>query len=750
MLFKNRNFINAMLIVTVSLLVMSLIFFGIFRLVHSRSVDELAASATDDAMEYLITYADEVSDHFESLWSNVSDPVFINKVRETLPQQLLDSYSPAIYTRFLSLQKNMLWNISLDKIYFDVGLLFETDDRTYFCTSRLISDDFKRDYTNHLLAFEDLSYDELMNMISIKGAQRYVRESLAVADWDNRMKLDQRGMTGLLPIGFSSDPRVHVLIFVDIDELQKKMTQFHYAGDFFMLTGNEEIVYTTDESIALVQYENGIWHDGKSDTLYMRIALDRLGLSCYLSLDNDEIYSGINNFTRLLRLLPFVFIALMLVLALLLFLRWHYPLILMAQGLPAEGGATPLKQIHSHIVNLKKENLALLSRLDYLEPAAYELLMLRLYSTENISAADAAQVRKVTGLSENSELRCVCIGCLSGGGDAPELFEAINSRVDEIMPTMTARASANHLFTAVIPWANRPAALQEQLEQLLNSLNASEQQQFAIGISDTYLGISSVSSAYKEAYSGWTDALTWRHSSVVYSGASPLNNHYSVEYDQLNDMYQALNAGNVEIAVRIFDHLVKRNFQSEKEQRLKQLYCQQFYYDIVGVLARVSTNHDMFDVLQNLFAHGRQVSLEEQIFLLRNALQECAGLIPLKTENDDLSIKVRNFCETHFHDPALSLNVVAEHFELSESSMSKFFKAHTGVTFSSFIENLRVRRAEEMLLDGKMPVRSIAEAVGYSNTTTFYNAFKRSHNCTPTQWLNLCGQDDPGAPQRGL
>ena len=54
-----------------------------------------------------------------------------------------------------------------------------------------------------------------------------------------------------------------------------------------------------------------------------------------------------------------------------------------------------------------------------------------------------------------------------------------------------------------------------------------------------------------------------------------------------------------------------------------------------------------------------------------------------------------------------------------------------------FIENLRMSHAEQLLLDGEMNVRSIAEQVGYQNPTTFYNAFKRKHSCTPTQWLNL-------------
>lgn len=62
---------------------------------------------------------------------------------------------------------------------------------------------------------------------------------------------------------------------------------------------------------------------------------------------------------------------------------------------------------------------------------------------------------------------------------------------------------------------------------------------------------------------------------------------------------------------------------------------------------------------------------------------------------------------------------------------------HTGFTFSAYIESLRIHRAEELLLQGSLSVHAISKNIGYVNTTTFYNAFKRKHNCTPTQWLKL-------------
>lgn len=99
--------------------------------------------------------------------------------------------------------------------------------------------------------------------------------------------------------------------------------------------------------------------------------------------------------------------------------------------------------------------------------------------------------------------------------------------------------------------------------------------------------------------------------------------------------------------------------------------------------------------------------------------------------------QIQSFCVEHYTDPSFSLSMVATQFYLSESNLSKLFKTHTGVTFSSYVENMRIRNAEELLLENKLSVKAIASSVGYANTVTFYNAFRRSHNCTPTQWIEM-------------
>jgi AraC-like DNA-binding protein len=71
---------------------------------------------------------------------------------------------------------------------------------------------------------------------------------------------------------------------------------------------------------------------------------------------------------------------------------------------------------------------------------------------------------------------------------------------------------------------------------------------------------------------------------------------------------------------------------------------------------------------------------------------------------------------------------------MSPRSFSRHFVAETGLTFADWRLRARLLRALELLADG-LPVTTIALDVGYSNTSAFIAAFKKTFGGTPTQYL---------------
>lgn len=84
----------------------------------------------------------------------------------------------------------------------------------------------------------------------------------------------------------------------------------------------------------------------------------------------------------------------------------------------------------------------------------------------------------------------------------------------------------------------------------------------------------------------------------------------------------------------------------------------------------------------------------------------------------------------------LSLNEVAEKLFISANYLSALIRKETGITFHEHVLSAKMKIARTMLADPRILVNEVANAVGYSNYISFYNAFKRMENMTPTEYRN--------------
>lgn len=101
------------------------------------------------------------------------------------------------------------------------------------------------------------------------------------------------------------------------------------------------------------------------------------------------------------------------------------------------------------------------------------------------------------------------------------------------------------------------------------------------------------------------------------------------------------------------------------------------------------------------------------------------------------------FIDENYADKQLSLTVVAEKFGLSETYLSRLFKAQKGVNYSEYLERLRINRACELLSEGRS-VETTADMAGYNSVTVFRAAFKRICGVNPSEFKS-CGQADENA-----
>lgn len=74
---------------------------------------------------------------------------------------------------------------------------------------------------------------------------------------------------------------------------------------------------------------------------------------------------------------------------------------------------------------------------------------------------------------------------------------------------------------------------------------------------------------------------------------------------------------------------------------------------------------------------------------------------------------------------------------LSYSSFRKTFKEYTGFSPAKFINDVRMRKAKELLTNTSMNIKEVAYSVGYNNHDYFFTAFRHSTGQTPAEYRKM-------------
>lgn len=94
-------------------------------------------------------------------------------------------------------------------------------------------------------------------------------------------------------------------------------------------------------------------------------------------------------------------------------------------------------------------------------------------------------------------------------------------------------------------------------------------------------------------------------------------------------------------------------------------------------------------------------------------------------------------------DPGLSwtLKRMAEVAGISRSSFAQKFKEQIGTTPRDHLLNVRMRRAEMLMKDGRQQLKMIARLIGYRSVSAFSTAYKRWAGKTPRQHRKLLNRE---------
>lgn len=111
----------------------------------------------------------------------------------------------------------------------------------------------------------------------------------------------------------------------------------------------------------------------------------------------------------------------------------------------------------------------------------------------------------------------------------------------------------------------------------------------------------------------------------------------------------------------------------------------------------------------------------------------------IKSKSKEVFILIYNEIALNkiYLNPNLTASIITNRYKISNGYLSQIFSKYAEESFTDYINNLRIKEAQEMLIDNKYnnyTIVAIGLESGFNSKSTFFHAFKKHTGMTPTEY----------------
>lgn len=175
---------------------------------------------------------------------------------------------------------------------------------------------------------------------------------------------------------------------------------------------------------------------------------------------------------------------------------------------------------------------------------------------------------------------------------------------------------------------------------------------------------------------------------------------------------------------KIDEYRIHCSRQTLKKEKLDK------YLEICGLLKRLPP---LYVTRPPGYRLQSQAVAMEVLFELVNhfsAAEDFAGAVNDETVLERLA-EMTAYIEEH-HAEKISLEEIASHFYLSREYFSRFFRKNMGVTFSRYVNQIRLMHIYHDLCSTGEGVMELSEKHGFANYKLFNRMFREIYGCKPS------------------
>lgn len=330
--------------------------------------------------------------------------------------------------------------------------------------------------------------------------------------------------------------------------------------------------------------------------------------------------------------------------------------------------------------------------------------------------------------------------------DGNLLTVSLKKMVDDSLEDKVRIVSLNYLDTIVVIAFLKSTAEHkvfiDEIDKVCKMSNRILQISTIAGVGRAYGNASDISISYKEAQ----DAISYKifaedSQAISIMDIEPGENIEDyIEEKQIPRIIHELKAGDAQSLKTIVNEAVMK-FKNETES-LSRL--QFFYTDLLVEMSRLARGHKMMSEAARLMDIDVKAELSECKDLNDFAQKVCDRAVELQqnmnAERDvftrSITDRAKQYINEHYTEKDMSVERVCGQLNVCASYFSSVFKRDVGMSFVTYLTQVRMDEAKRLLDTTDEKSYVIAGMVGYDEPNYFSYVFKKQFGVSPSKYRN--------------
>lgn len=128
-----------------------------------------------------------------------------------------------------------------------------------------------------------------------------------------------------------------------------------------------------------------------------------------------------------------------------------------------------------------------------------------------------------------------------------------------------------------------------------------------------------------------------------------------------------------------------------------------------------------------------------QLLVFLTKCMESTESLPITSQLSDIKSEILQaiqYINRHYTEN-LSLDFIADHVHLSKYYFCRQFSQTTGATFLDYLNNIRLSKAHQLLLNSDLSIAKIAAQTGFSSSVQLSRTFRSVYKVTPAAFRKI-------------